>query len=140
MLADSDDVVAADCEAIGRPAGRGRKLFEGSAGDDFMGAPYGWHNARMYARAGDDVIQPPQEGQNLIDLGPGDDRVAQAGGAVDRVRGGSGRDFIDMYDGVDGPGYSDRIRCGSGHDRVIADRKDTVASDCESVKRRAPRK
>ena len=32
-------------------------------------------------------------------------------------------------------GRRDRVRCGPGRDRVVADRKDRVAGDCERLSR-----
>jgi Tol biopolymer transport system component len=47
----------------------------------------------------------------------------------DRITGGRGADLI-----IAGPG-KDVVSCGAGHDRVIADRADRVARDCERVRR-----
>jgi hypothetical protein len=46
----------------------------------------------------------------------------------DRLNGGPGNDRI-----VGGPG-ADRISCGAGTDTAVADKRDTVADDCEVVK------
>lgn len=138
VLHDLSDAVAADCEATGAPSRKGPYfLYSGSAGDDFLGAGVNWDPGRMYARAGDDVVQPPDEGVNLIDLGPGRDRTRETGRAANTVRGGSGSDSIDMRDADPNPGTRDTVACGSGRDRVLADAYDTVARDCESVARRA---
>jgi Ca2+-binding RTX toxin-like protein len=71
--------------------------------------------------------------------GAGDDFV-RGGDGADRIDGGSGRDTIQGGRGDDviraADGQSDTISCGPGHDRVLADRTDRVASDCERVKRR----
>ncbi|MFN2472202.1 MAG: hypothetical protein ABR583_14685 [Gaiellaceae bacterium] len=48
----------------------------------------------------------------------------------DAVRAGAGNDLIDARDGE-----PDDISCGSGADRVLADRADVVAPDCERVRR-----
>jgi hypothetical protein len=56
----------------------------------------------------------------------GNDRLYGFAGN-DSLNGGPGNDVI-----VGGPG-ADRIRCGAGKDTVLADAKDTVASDCEVV-------
>jgi hypothetical protein len=47
------------------------------------------------------------------------------------VSGGSGRDTISARDRT-----RDRINCGSGRDRVTADRIDRVSRNCERVRRR----
>ncbi|MDQ3644006.1 MAG: hypothetical protein M3356_00635, partial [Actinomycetota bacterium] len=61
----------------------------------------------------------------------GNDRLTGSTGA-DRIFGGLGKDVILAVDG-----QRDRIRCGVGVDRVVADREDQVADDCERVRRRA---
>jgi Tol biopolymer transport system component len=62
----------------------------------------------------------------------GNDEVAPGRGADD-VDAGSGNDLIQAaLDGV-----RDLIRCGSGRDRVIAERRDRIARDCERVTRLA---
>jgi hypothetical protein len=50
---------------------------------------------------------------------------------MDIISGGTGTDTISVRDG-----QRDRINCGSGRDRVIADRIDRVSSNCERVSRR----
>ena len=134
VLHDSSDTVADDCEAVGRPTPEDPAryfLFQGSAGNDFLGAPSEWTPARMFAGAGDDVVQPPMDGAARIVLGAGNDRVRSAGGSS-KVYGQGGRDTILMRDGSFGV---DTIDCGSGRDRVIADLNDRVSRNCESVSR-----
>ena len=58
----------------------------------------------------------------------------------DRLIGGPGRDYMSGGDGNDRirarDGKPDKIRCGAGkHDLVIADTIDSVAGDCERVRR-----
>ena len=69
----------------------------------------------------------------------GPDRLSGLGGN-DRLYGGKGRDRLDGGSGDDSifavDGVRDVVRCGTGRDRVSADRADTVARDCESVSRR----
>jgi hypothetical protein len=48
----------------------------------------------------------------------------------DKLVGGDGMDVIDV---INQPAVEDVVACGSGFDRVLADRKDTVAPDCERV-------
>ena len=48
----------------------------------------------------------------------------------DNLSGGSGKDVIDVSHK---PAVRDVVGCGGGFDRVLADRKDTVARDCERV-------
>ena len=48
----------------------------------------------------------------------------------DKLSGGAGDDVIDV---INGPAFEDVVTCGDGFDRVLADRKDLVLSDCERV-------
>lgn len=94
----------------------------------------------------------PGGGDKNLDGGKGNDVVA-AGRCSDNASGGDGNDFLidgnlregsrDNVVGGDGgdvivvdnvPAAKDVVACGSGFDRVLADRKDTVAKDCERVK------
>ena len=65
-----------------------------------------------------------------------DDRICGRRGR-DEISGDAGRDVVlagagnDVVDARDGE--ADDIRCGSGADRVLADRADAVARDCERV-------
>jgi hypothetical protein len=137
VLANAGDRIAKSCEAYARntPEDPDRYyLFQGSERDDFMGAPSGWSPARMYALDGDDVLQGPQDDDALVVLGPGDDRF-KSGGAKNTVRAGSGRDSIDIRDFDTRTSFADVLDCGTGYDRVVADRADRIARNCESVKR-----
>jgi len=88
--------------------------------------------------------------KNLLG-GSGNDRVAGARGADnvvgeggndilidgtlrefsrDRLSGGAGNDVIPA---INRPAFGDVVVCGGGFDRVLADREDLVASDCERV-------
>jgi|tagenome__1003787_1003787.scaffolds.fasta_scaffold20883379_1 Tol biopolymer transport system component len=69
-------------------------------------------NDRACGRRGADVIQPGA-GKDTVDAGAGNDTVDVRGGSVDSVR------------------------CGPGTDKVLADRRDTVAADCERVFRKS---
>jgi dipeptidyl aminopeptidase/acylaminoacyl peptidase len=60
---------------------------------------------------------------------------------ADRILPGGGRDSVEAGAGPDivlsaGDRRRDSISCGSGRDRVIADRRDRVARNCERVSRR----
>jgi hypothetical protein len=48
----------------------------------------------------------------------------------DALSGGEGNDVIDVFNG---PAGKDVVTCGGGLDRVLADRVDAVAPDCEKV-------
>lgn len=73
----------------------------------------------------------------------GCERRRAGGPETDRLRGSARRDCLDVRGGDDrvavAGGGADRVRCGSGVDRVQADRADRVAHDCERVTRWAGR-
>ena len=62
----------------------------------------------------------------------GADNLIGYGGdtSMDSFRGGAGNDTIQSRDV---PAAKDRVRCGSGVDRVYADKADIVSGDCEKV-------
>jgi hypothetical protein len=59
------------------------------------------------------------------------DVISARGKFAEYVSASGGNDRID----VRGDSFSDRVRCGRGRDRVLADRRDRVARDCERVTR-----
>ena len=61
--------------------------------------------------------------------GDGDD-VLDGGGGNDAILGQAGDDTITSRDG-----RIDVVSCGAGNDTVVADRRDVVSRDCESVTR-----
>lgn len=83
---------------------------------------------RVDGRGGSDVIKG-LGGVDCLVGGAGNDRLVPGAGG-DRAGGGPGRDTVRARDGA-----RDRITCGGGRDTVVADRKDTVAKDCEVVRR-----
>ena len=128
--ADKDDTIGADCEIV---AVEGRILLTNKR-DRFK---LFRNELRVYARGGNDVITGFADdfidggrGSDTLRGGDRDDRLV-GGRGRDRVLGGSGADRIRVRDGA-----RDTVSCGSGRDGVIADRRDRVARDCESVKRR----
>ncbi len=135
VLADRQDSIASDCEAIGRPKGDGFK-FVGSSGPDFMVIPYGWSPARIYGRGGADRIQTSLAGESRVEGGDGNDRLRSARYASDDIRGGAGNDVIYVREKNPTSRDADKVKCGSGRDTVYADGKDKVARDCEKVKRK----
>ena len=90
----------------------GDKNLDGGGGNDFVGGGRGADNA-----SGGD-------GNDLLIDGP----LGES--SRDNLSGGSGKDVI-VVDNF--PAVRDAVGCGSGFDRVLADRKDTVARDCERV-------
>ena len=87
--------------------------------------------------AGNDVIDA-NAGNDQIAGGLGNDQIA-AGAGDDVIDGGSGRDVIFAGPDTDivraRDGVRDVISCGPGRDTVYADKRDSVAKDCERVVR-----
>lgn len=77
---------------------------------------------RMFGFAGDDWLR-----------GFGGDDVVDGGKGEDILSSGPGDDLVRARDGV-----RDRVFCGQGEDRVLADKLDRAYSDCETVQRPAP--
>jgi Ca2+-binding RTX toxin-like protein len=150
--ADSNTATAS-LVAVPRSGGRCFNPFTGSSRRDvIVGSPFG---DRIRAVQGRDGVQG-RAGADCLSGGAGGDRLSGengndrlfGGARGDRLFGGNGRDRLagnagrNRYNG--GPGNDrisarnrnvDRIRCGSGRDRVSADARDRVAGDCEVVRR-----
>ncbi len=81
-------------------------------------------------------------GNDFVDGSPNSDNVAGEEGTdvvfegglheayKDNLSGGPGNDWVAP---LNDPAYGDVVTCGGGFDRVLADRKDVVAADCEKV-------
>jgi hypothetical protein len=97
------------------------------------------NECRRRGTDGDDLLRG-SEYRDVLAGGGGDDRIFGRGGD-DSLRGDSGRDRLDGGAGrddvvADGDRAADTVSCGSGSDRVRADKEDVVAHDCERVTRR----
>ena len=100
-----------------------------AAADKLRGTTFG---DRLVGLAGDDLLLGGNRDDCLLG-GPGDDRLRgeagndmlRGGRGVDRLDGGSGRDRLDSRDG-----RREIVRCGTGRDRVRADRRDRLIG-CE---------
>jgi Ca2+-binding RTX toxin-like protein len=110
---------------------------DGGAGADRLGG-----GGLLLGGTGEDQLDAGARsnwpGRPRLDGQSGDDRLL--GSAVsDSLAGGTGADVISGRDGSDlirsRDGVRDRVVCGSGRDRVSADRRDSVARDCEVVSR-----
>ncbi len=125
--------------------GRGSDRVLGDAGNDTLLGSFG--NDRLLGVSGRDRISGSR-GRDRIAGGAGNDRIS-GGSSGDRIAGGSGGDRISGNSGGDRlSGNSgndritsldnsrDRVNCGTGRDRVLADRKDVVSRNCERVRRR----
>jgi Ca2+-binding RTX toxin-like protein len=91
---------------------RGDKILLGGPGND-----------DVWAGKGSDIAVGAEGNDRLID-----DGVREF--SQDRFSGGPGNDVIDV---MHYRSARDLVVCGSGFDRVGADRKDVVAPDCEKV-------
>ena len=97
--------------------GAGRDVLDGGKGEDALSGGSG----RDSLDGGD--------GRDRLSGGSGRDRLSGGGGA-DRVYGGAGDDRVYARDRS-----RDVVRCGSGRDVAIVDRRDAVIG-CERVRRR----
>lgn len=128
--------------------GKGKdKLFGGNGNDNLVGYS---GNDRLQGEAGNDGLVG-STGDDLLYGGMGDDRLV-GGKGKDKLYGGLGKDsiwvtnlsdrvgdYVDAGHGNDSiksaDGYEDKIVCGDGTDKVIADQFDDIDKDCEKVTR-----
>jgi Ca2+-binding RTX toxin-like protein len=123
---------------------QGKDRLFGGGGDDYVDGE--WGSDELHGGAGDDTIAG-RSGDDRIFGEDGDDHITGDRGA-DHISGGAGNDTIfgnlapDVIAGGSGDdrinvvrGELDTVRCGSGHDIVLADGHDHVAADCEDVRR-----
>ena len=127
----------------------------GRGGNDTLFALAG--NDNLLGGAGKDEVfggdeRNPKGGNKNLQGGPGND-IVFGGRGSDNVLGDEGNDFLidgptresslDKVSGGDGndvllvdnaPAAKDIATCGGGFDRILADRKDLVAPDCERVR------
>ena len=71
---------------------------------------------------------PAKRGKKILGR-DADDRIEGTGGA-DTIRARGGRDRVFARGGE-----ADRVDCGPGRDKVLADRHDKIAKNCETVRR-----
>ena len=112
-----------------RPLG-GEKNLAGGAGND--GVQGGEDSDSVLGGSGND----------FVDGGPGPDKILggegndylidgpRRSGATDTLTGGEGNDVLNPFNK---PANRGVVTCGRGFDRVLADRADVVALDCEKV-------
>src|SRR5918995_466368 len=144
--------------AINKIGGPGPNTLRGTKGADNLLGRGG--NDQLIGRGGRDnllggsgkdaVFGGPGGDNNLVG-GQGNDGIV-AGQGSEKALGGGGKDLLvdgalressnDTFFGGTGndvlivshvPAFKDIVVCGRGFDRVAADRKDTVAHDCEKV-------
>jgi hypothetical protein len=139
VLSGTQTLVITPADATSRRAGRpqsrarpkGPMTRRGSAGANvIVGGSYG---DRLFGGRGNDLLRG-RGGPDRLYGGRGRDRVfgdtgsdlIVGGPGRDRLVGGRGADTIRARDGA-----VDTINCGPGRDRVSADRKDRISSNCE---------
>ena len=92
-----------------------------SGGDKTMAGGSG-NDSVISGRGSDHILG--EEGNDLLVDGP------EREFATDMVSAGEGDDVVAA---VNRPAFEDIVSCGGGLDRVIVDRKDVLAPDCEKV-------
>jgi Ca2+-binding RTX toxin-like protein len=108
--------------------GTGKDIVNGGS----LAQPFGG-NKNLVGGEGNDAVQGglgsdnsvAQEGNDLMLGGEFDTPPVK-----DTLSGGAGNDVIDVFNK---PAGKDVVTCGGGLDRVLADRADVVAPDCEKV-------
>jgi Ca2+-binding RTX toxin-like protein len=126
-------------------------IFGKGGSDNLVGGP-GKDNVLGVDVLGVDERRPrPGGGDKNLEGGPGNDFVFSGKGS-DNIVGGEGNDLLfecclrefskdtlsggsgnDVIDVSHKPAVQDVVTCGSGFDRVLSDRADRVAPDCEKV-------
>ena len=110
-----DNLAGEDGEDEVRGLGAGDFIFGGSGNDVIYGGP--GRDSPLVGGEGDDVIYG----------GDGDDVELNGDGGKDVIIGGDGSDSI--Y--ADGDRQRDKLYCGEGRDRYMAEKVDYVSSSCE---------
>ena len=144
------DTVAAGSGTDEVFGGPGPDTLSGGGGRDEMYGGDGDRDAetdgdRVDGGAGNDIVNGA-DGDDVILGGAGNDLLGVGGGnpelgefsvdpGADTFDGGPGDDGISGQDTY-GPPFADRITCGPGNDRVLADELDVVDADCERVDRK----
>ena len=104
-----------------------RKVFKGTKGaDNVKGSRK--HDLIKTGRGADTIRA--RAGSDIIKSGSGDDTI-YAGKGKDIVVAGKGDDTVWALDKM-----RDKINCGPGVDRVVADKIDSIHKSCEEVTRR----
>ena len=89
----------------------GDDVVDGGAGNDVLGGGF-------------EGVREGRDGHDRITGGAGDDRLVDST-ETDRYDAGPGRDLVLALDG-----RADRVRCGTGRDRLVGDRRER-ARGCE---------
>jgi hypothetical protein len=131
------------------PLGGGKNVAGGPDNDGVVGgigsdnALGGSGNDWVLGDYGSDRAVVGGEGKDMVFGSRGADRLAGEEGGDWLVEGDLDDSWKDTLSGGDGddiflvdnvPARRDVVSCGRGFDRVIADRRDSVADDCEKVR------
>ena len=115
----------------------GRDQLLGGPGKDLVlgGTPTAVFsgNKNLLGGRGNDVVLGGNGPDNVVGGSGNDfmvDGTVEHDHSQDILSGGAGKDVIVA---ANSPAFGDIVTCGSGFDRVLADRKDVVAPDCERV-------
>jgi hypothetical protein len=112
-----------------RPLGGEKNLVGGPGNDGVLG---GKDSDTLTGNSGNDFVNGDFGPDNILG-GEGNDYLVDGerrGGATDTLIGGEGNDVLDL---INKPAKRDVVMCGGSFDRVLADRADVVAPDCEKV-------
>jgi len=112
-----------------RALGGDKNLVGGPGNDGVLG---GEGSDSVLGGSGNDSADGGTGPDNILG-GDGKDHLTDGerrGGATDILTGGDGNDVIDPFNK---PAKRDVVTCGGGFDRVLADRADVVAPECEKV-------
>jgi len=111
--------------------GRGKDVVVGGRSCCDLGDFSGGEKNLLGGRGNDAVIGGL--GSDKVVGGAGNDLVTDGPDrefATDILSAGDGNDVVGVFND---PAFKDIVTCGGGFDRVFADKKDLVASDCERV-------
>jgi hypothetical protein len=104
--------------------GKDAAMKQGTGADETIKGTRARESLR--GEGGNDSVKG-RSGRDCVKGGDGADRVS-GGGGKDRLNGGKGNDTIKAADG-----RRDRVKCGTGRDKAVVDRKDKVSKSCERV-------
>jgi Ca2+-binding RTX toxin-like protein len=111
--------------------GRGKDVVVGGKSccdeSDFSGG-----NKNLLGGRGNDAVVGGRGADNILG-NDGNDLVSDGPNlesSTDKLSAGGGNDVVGVFND---PAFKDLVACGGGFDRVFADKKDLVASDCERV-------
>ena len=113
----------------------GRDNLVGGPGNDWLDThPTGFRSGdkNLVGGPGNDAVIGGRDTDNVLGK-DGNDLLADGPFrefATDRLTAGAGNDVVAV---INRPAFKDLVTCGEGFDRVLADRKDVLAPNCEKV-------